>query len=141
MSYIFDTNIVSEFRKPRTHPNVQRWLDSTRPEQHHTSVLVIGELRHGIELKRRYDALQAGHMDRWLEAMIARLDGRILPVTLSIAEAWGHLGIPDPVPDIDGLLAATALVHGLVLVTRDDALLSLPSIRALNPFMYQQDQP
>ena len=141
MTYLFDTNVVSEFRKQRAHPNVQRWIDSTRPEQHHTSVLVIGELRHGIELKRRYDPLQARHMDIWLEAMISRLSGRIFPVTQRIAETWGHLGIPDPLLDVDAILAATALVHGLTLVTRDEALLSLKAIRAINPFMYHQEQP
>ena len=135
MTYLIDTNVISEFRKEhRSDPNVLRWIGATLPEEHHTSVLVIGEIRHGVELMRRRDPRQAEAMERWLAGMVAKYHGRILPIDDRVADAWGRLGIPDPVPDIDGLLAATALVHGLTLVTRDTALLSIGAIRAVNPF-------
>ncbi len=139
MSYLIDTNVVSEFRKERrADPNVLRWIDATLPSEHFTSVLVIGEIRHGIELMRRKDRQQAESMEAWLQGMIAKYGGRILPVDQRIADLWGRLGIPDPVPDIDGLLAATALAHGLTLVSRDKALLSLTALRTINPF---EDRP
>ena len=131
MNYLIDTNVISEFRKTRrANPNVLRWIEATLPSEHYTSVLVIGEIRHGIELMRRRDAPQAQAMEQWMHGMIAKYSGRILPVDQRIADAWGHLGVPD----IDGLLAATALVHDLTLVSRDNALLSLPVLRSINPF-------
>lgn len=135
MNYLIDTNVISEFRKVRrANPNVLRWIEATLPEQHFTSVLVIGEIRHGIELMRRRDVPQAQAMEQWMDGMIAKYAGRILPVDQRIANAWGYLGVPDPVPDIDGLLAATALLHDLTLVSRDNALLSLRELRSVNPF-------
>lgn len=135
MKYLIDTNVISEFRKAkRADPNVLRWIEATLPEEHYTSVLVIGEIRHGIELMRRRDAPQAQAMELWLSGMVARYAGRILPIDQRVADAWGRLGAPDPVPEIDGLLAATALVHDMTMVSRDNALLSLRELRSINPF-------
>ena len=135
MKYLIDTNVISEFRKnQRANANVLRWIKATLPEEHYTSVLVIGEIRHGIELMRRRDAPQAQAMEHWMDGMIAKYAGRILPVDQRIADAWGRLGVPDPVPDIDGILAATALVHDLTLVSRGNALLSMRELRSINPF-------
>lgn len=135
MNYLIDTNVISEFRKKRrANPHVLDWIDATLPEEHFTSVLVIGEIRRGVERIRRRDPGQAQTIEEWLFGMIARYEGRILPVDRNIAEAWGRLGWPDPVPDVDGLLAATALVHDLTLVSRDNALLTLDAIRSINPF-------
>ena len=135
MSYLIDTNVILEFRKEHhADPRVLRWIGATLPSEHHTSVLVIGEIRHGVELLRRRDPQQAHVIERWMNGMIVKYSSRILPVDGRVADAWGRLGIPDPVPDIDGLLAATALVHGLTLVTRYAALLSMGGVRAINPF-------
>ena len=135
MTYLIDTNVISEFRKEhRAHPNVLRWIGATLPAEHHTSVLVIGEIRHGVELMRRRDPRQAEAMELWMAGMIAKYGDRILPVDQRVADAWGRLGVPDPLPDIDGILAATALVHDLTLVSRNEALLSLRSVRSINPF-------
>ena len=136
MTFLIDTNIISELRKEqRADRAVLKWIASTVPEEHHTSVLVIGEMRRGVERMRRRDAAQANVLERWLHGMIDKYRGRILPVDARIADAWGRMGIPDPIPDIDGILAATALVHNLTVVTRDAHLLALKSIRSLNPFM------
>jgi toxin FitB len=83
--------------------------------------LALAEIRHGIELKRRNDPEQAKSLDRWLSQMRTRLGDRVLPIDEPVAEAWALLGIPDPLPLIDGLLAAAAKVHGLTLVTRNVA--------------------
>ena len=110
------------------------WRDSVDSEQLFSSVLVIGELRQGIQRVRRRDGRQAAALDRWLGLLKLEFEDRILPVTTPIAEAWGRLNVPDPLPAIDGLLAATALVHGLTLVTRDSARLEQSGISLLNPW-------
>ena len=120
MSWLLDTNIVSELRKgERANPGVRAWLAEAAEESLFTSVLVVGELRRGIESIRRRDVPSALALDRWLEAMTDGFADRILPIDREVAEQWGRLNVPDPVPTVDGLLAATALVHGLTLVTRN----------------------
>jgi toxin FitB len=135
LSYLLDTNVISELRKrERGHPGVVRWAAAVDPQELHTSVLVIGEIRRGIELKRRTDAAQAGALTVWLDKLRAGLGTRILPVDERIAEAWGRLGIPDPLPAIDGLIAATAIVHGLTVVTRNVADLARTGVTIFDPF-------
>jgi predicted nucleic acid-binding protein len=95
---------------------------------------VIGEIRRGIELKRRTDAAQALALDTWLDKMRAGLVGRIIPVEERIAEVWGTLGVPDAVPAIDGLLAATAIVHDLTVISRNLADLRRTTARLFDPF-------
>jgi toxin FitB len=135
VKFLVDTNIISEIRKgERAHPNVARWVAGTPVEDIGTSVLVFGEIRRGIELKRRYDPEQAKSLDRWFSRMRTRLGDRVLPIDEPIAEAWALLAIPDPLPLIDGLLAATAKVHGLTLVTRDVANIARRGVSYLDPF-------
>jgi predicted nucleic acid-binding protein len=135
LSYLIDTNVISELRKrERGHPGVVRWAASVDPQELHTSVLVIGEIRRGIELKRRVDTAQADALTLWLDKLRAGLGARILPVDERIAEAWGRLGIPDPIPAIDGLIAATAIVHGMIVVTRNVADLARTGVIVLDPF-------
>ena len=135
MKFLLDTNVISELRKrDRAHPNVVRWAARTAVEEIGTSVLVLAEIRRGIELKRRSDPQQAKSLDRWFSQMRMRLGERVLPVDEPVAEAWGLLGIPDPLPLIDGLLAATAKVHGLTLVTRNVADMATAGVLVLDPF-------
>jgi toxin FitB len=135
VKFLLDTNIISEIRKrDRAHPNVVRWVARTAVEDIGTSVLVLAEIRRGIELKRRSDPEQAKSLDRWFSQMRARLGDRVLPVDEPVAEAWALLGIPDPLPLIDGLLAATAKVHGLTLVTRNVADIAKTDVSLLDPF-------
>lgn len=135
MKYLLDTSVISEIRKrDRAHPNVARWVARTPVGEIGTSVLVLGEIRHGIELKRRSDPEQARSLDRWFAQMRARLGPRVLAVDEPVAEAWALLGIPDPLPLIDALLAATAKVHGLILVTRNVGHLAGVDVPRLNPF-------
>lgn len=135
MKFLLDTNIISEIRKrDRAHPNVVRWVARTPVEEIGTSVLVLGEIRHGIELRRRSDPEQAKSLDRWFSQMRTRLGDRVLPIDEPVADAWALLGIPDPLPLIDGLLAATAKVHGLTLVTRNVADIAVTGVPVLDPF-------
>lgn len=99
-----------------------------------TSVVVLAEIRRGIELKRRRDRAQAEALDLWYSQMRRGLADRITPVDETIAEAWAGLNVPDPLPFIDGLLAATAKVRGLTLVTRNTADVQHTGVKLFDPF-------
>jgi predicted nucleic acid-binding protein len=133
--YLVDTNVVSELRKGnRADPGVRDWISSVADEGLFLSVLVIGELRRGIERIARRDEASAEVLDRWLAGIAGEYEDRILPVDVIVAEEWGRINVPDPLPVVDGLLAATAIVHDLTLVTRNTAdITSSPAI-TLNPF-------
>jgi toxin FitB len=134
--YLLDTNIVSEIRKrERCHPNVRRWFAPLEDDAIFLSVLVVGEIRHGIELIRRRDEVAGRALDRWLKGLERRFEERILPVTVEICERWGRIGLDQPLPPIDGLLAATALHHGLTLVTRNTTHVERSGAEVLNPFV------
>lgn len=138
MKFLIDTNVISEIRKrERADANVIRWVNQTSVEDIGTSVLVLAEIRRGIELKRRSDPLQAKSLDRWLSQMRIRLADRVLPIDETIAETWTLLGIPNPLPLIDSLLAATAKVHGLILVTRNITDIESTGVELLDPFSTQ----
>ncbi|HEX5415945.1 MAG TPA: type II toxin-antitoxin system VapC family toxin, partial [Chloroflexota bacterium] len=98
------------------------------------SVLVVGEIRQGIERLRRRDPAQAGVFDAWLSQLQREYADHILPVSAGVAEEWGRLNVPDRLPVVDGLLAATAKVHGLTLVTRNIADVARTGVPLLNPF-------
>jgi toxin FitB len=135
LKFLLDTNIISEIRKrDRAHPNIARWVARTPVEEIGTSVIVLAEIRRGIELKRRRDPEQAKSLDRWFSQMRTRLADRVLPIDEPIAEAWARLAIPNPLPLIDGLLAATAKVHSLTLVTRNVADIAPAGVVFLDPF-------
>lgn len=135
MKFLLDTNVISEIRKrDRTDANVARWVARTPVTDMGTSVLVLAEIRHGIELLRRRDPEQAKSYDQWFSQMRAELADRVLPVDEPIAEAWALLGIPNPLPVIDALLAATAKVHGLTLVTRNVTQIAVTGVSLLDPF-------
>ncbi len=134
MTFLVDTNVISEARKPNGHPKVRAWFGSVRGIDLYLSVLVIGEIRQGIERLRRRDASQADVYEAWLARLRRDYADRILPITGDVAEEWGKINVPDPVPVIDGLLAATAKVHGLTLVTRNTTEIARTGVRLLNPF-------
>lgn len=135
MKFLVDTNVISEIRKrERADPNVIRWVNQTPAADIGTSVLVLAEIRRGIELKRRSDPLQAKSLDRWFSQMRTRLAERVLPIDETVAETWALLGIPNPLPLVDSLLAATAKVHGLTLVTRNIADIESTGVALLDPF-------
>ncbi len=136
MKFLLDTNIISEISKrERAHSNVARWVARTPPKDVGTSVIVLAAIRRGIELKRRSDPEQARSLDRWFTQMRTGLGDRVLPIDEPVGDAWALLSIPDPLPLIDGLLAATAKVHGLTLVTRNVSDVARTGISVLDPFL------
>ena len=133
--FLLDTNILSELRKgARADERVRSWFGLRDDADLFLSVLVAGELRQGVERVRLRDAAQAEHLDRWLRRLIDDYTERLLPVDERVAELWGRLNVPDPISTVDGLLAATAIVHGLTLVTRDVKPVQHTGARLLNPF-------
>ena len=135
MAYLLDTNVVSELRKGRRcETAVREWFDALDEGDAYLSVLVVGEIERGIERIRKRDPKSATRLRRWLSNLVTTFEDRILPVTLPIARAWGKMGAPNPIPTVDGLLAATAQVHGLVLATRNVTQVESLDIEWLNPF-------
>jgi hypothetical protein len=141
MDYLIDTNVLSEWRKgARANSCLVAWMNHV-PQMHlFLSVLVIGEVRCGIEGIRPRDATQAAALEVWLARISQTFEGRILPVTQQIAETWGRLSTPDPLSEVDGLLAATAIAHDLTLVTRNTRDVARTGVRLLNPFESQPDR-
>lgn len=115
--YLVDTNIVSEAR--RSTPQAVSWLRSVDPLSIHLSALTLGEIMRGIALKQRSDPKAATHLAEWLRKLRHDHGSRILPVTDQIAVEWGRIAAIRPRGDIDGLIAATAIVHDLIVVTRN----------------------
>lgn len=133
--FLLDTNIVSELRKrSRADVGLLSWLAENQAEEFWLSVLVVGELRRGVELVRRRDGVSAVALEEWLDSVVADYGDRIVPVTSGICERWARITVPDPLPVIDGLLAATAIEHDLVLVTRNVADVEGTPVRVINPF-------
>ena len=135
MSYLFDTNVLSELRKgKRANAGLAAWITDVAEDDLYLSVLVIGELRQGVERVRRRDVMAAARLERWLVGLVEAHADRILPLDVRICELWGRLNVPDPLPAVDGLLAATAIAHDLVLVTRNTRDVARTGVRTLNPF-------
>ena len=135
MSFLVDTNVVFELRKgARANPRVAAWFAGLAEEEVYLSVLTVGEIRNGIERIRRRDRRAATALDRWLRTLVRDYEDRLLPVDRAVAEQWGRLNVPDPVPVVDGLLAATAAVHSLVLATRNVKDLERTQVALFDPF-------
>ena len=135
MTYLLDTNVLSETRKRPPEAGVANWIAATPPDRLHVSVLTLGEIEQGIaRVRGRGDQNQASALDRWLRDVQAGFEDRVLPVTLPVAAAWGRQQYTRPLPVIDALLAATARVHSLTVVTRNVKDFELSGVRVLNPF-------
>jgi toxin FitB len=134
VTYLLDTNVVSEIRKPRPDPKVQAWLASVPEADLYLSVLVVGEIRQGVERLRRRDPARVAPYEAWLSELLRHFVDRLVPITAEVCEEWGRLNVPDPLPVVDGLMAATAKVRGWTFVTRNVADLARADVRLLNPF-------
>lgn len=135
MNFLIDTNIISEVRKKAAcDRNVASWYASIDDGDLYLSVLVTGEIRKGIELARRRDPAKAAALERWLKEVEAAFGDRILPVDRAVADEWGRMSAQRSIPVIDGLLAATARVHRMTVVTRNDADVAGLGAKVLNPF-------
>ena len=135
MSYLLDTNILSETVRRVPNKAVLAWLEKIPGDALFVSVLTLGEIRKGIESLA--DAKRREKLRLWLEHELpAWFEGRVLPIGLAVAERWGRLlaEVRRPVPSIDSLLAATALHHEIRLVTRNAADFHYPGLEVINPF-------
>lgn len=135
MSYLLDTNVVSELTRPEPDAHVVEWFNDTPDNALHLSVLTLGELRKGVEkcpAGKRKEALRL-----WLEnTLVDWFEDRLLPVSAAVADHWGRLlaNAGRPFPAIDSLLAATALYHNLRLVTRNRRDFEFDELIIINPW-------
>lgn len=135
MSYLLDTNVVSEPRRTRPAPQVEAWIRSVPKRDLYISALVLGEVRLGIErVRRRGDTRQAELFEIWLDDVRLRFADRVVPIDGAIAEVWGQIDAAAPTPAEDGLMAATAIVHGFTFVTRNVRHVARTGVRLLNPW-------
>ncbi len=139
--YLIDTNIISEARKGRrAHPGVQRFfadLTSSRSDAF-LSVITVGELRRGVErIRHRGDLPQAKRLEKWLNRIIDDFGDHILDIDADIAQTWGRLCTPHPENALDKLIAATALIHDLTVVTRNTRHFKDTTVQVLDPFRHR----
>lgn len=136
--YLLDTNVVSELRKIKTDradPHVKVWSDNQPLESTFLSVITVLELEHGTLLMERRDPGQGAMLRTWLDGQILReFDGRVLPVDMQIAKRCAALHVPDPCSFRDTLIAATALVHSMTVVTRNVSHFARSGVEVLNPW-------
>lgn len=135
--FLLDTNVVSELRRPeRADVRVRAWAAATPLELYAISVVTLQELERGTLLMERRNAQQGAVLRRWLEEeVVKRLVPRVLPIDTAIARLCARLHVPDPRPERDALIAATALVHGLTVVTRNTADFEPMGVQLLNPWL------
>jgi predicted nucleic acid-binding protein len=135
VTWLVDTNIISEVRKgARCHLAVAAWWSGVEDRDLFLSTLTIGEIRRGVEAVRTRDPDKARALEAWLQAIMQAFGPRILGIDAAVAESWGRISAIRSVPVVDALLAATASVHGLVLVTRNATDVAGLGVRVLNPF-------
>ena len=135
MNYLIDTNVISEIRKgARGNPNVERWYSGAVSNSLYLSVLVLGEIRKGVEKVRSRDPAQARALEQRLDQINEEFSDRILPIDLPVVDEWGRMNAIRPLSVIDSLLAATAKVHAMTLVTRKVLDMANVGVRVLNPF-------
>lgn len=131
--YLLDTNVVSELRKPRPHGAVVAWLQSTAEGDLHLSAVTLGEIQAGIELTREQDAAKASEIEAWLDLVAASYN--ILPIDGKTFRAWARMMHRKPGTLYeDAMIAATATVHKLTVVTRNVTDFSGFDVSLLNPF-------
>jgi toxin FitB len=135
VNYLIDTNIISELRKgAKCDRNVAVWFESIVDADIYLSVLVLGEIRRGIERARPKDPAPARALEKWLTDVVNSFAERILPIDQMVADEWGRMSAKRPLSTTDALLAATAKVHGMTLATRNIVDVADLGADVLNPF-------
>lgn len=136
--YLLDTNVVSELRKAKSgkaNKNVIAWAKDISPSSLFLSVITVLELETGILLVERRDPSQSAILRSWLEAhVLTTFSERILPIDVAVAQRCAKLHVPDPRSDRDAIIAATALVHGMTVVTRNTSDFDQTGVEILNPW-------
>jgi toxin FitB len=135
VSFLLDTNVISELAKRRPSAAVMDWLQTVESVDLFLSVITLGEIRKGIERKRKADGLAADALEAWFATLVLRYRSRILSFDEESADRWGRIMAINPnLPVEDGQLAATALRHDLILVTRNLRHVEMTGVRLFNPF-------
>lgn len=137
MTYLLDTNVISELRKPkhRSNPHVRGWVQATKGSAYFLSVITVLELEIGVARAERKDSRQGQALRRWLEErVLVAFEHHILPVDLAVVRQAARLHSPDPRPERDALIASTALVYGLTVVTRNVRDFVDTGVRVINPW-------
>ncbi len=134
MSFLLDTNVVSEFRRKSPDPNVVSWIATVDPADLFVSALTLGEIAKGIALRVEQGSMQATALAQWLVETRLAFTDRIVAIDADIAEAWGRLNARRTLPVVDGLLAATVLVRDMTLVTRNVRDIAGTGVPVLNPW-------
>ncbi|AAW59620.1 type II toxin-antitoxin system VapC family toxin [Gluconobacter oxydans] len=141
--FLLDTNVVSELRKVRAgraDPNVARWAEQVEAETLFLSAITVMELDVGVMRIERRDPAQGSVLRNWLENyVLPEFSNRVLPVDLAVARRCAHLHVPDPGPERDTLIAATGLVHGMTVVTRNTDDFRYSGVPLLNPWKARHD--
>jgi predicted nucleic acid-binding protein len=138
VSLLLDTNVVSEIRRGRD-PHVRAWAAAINDIEVHLSVMTLGEIRTGIELLRSRDPAQAEVFNRWLAELRARFAERIVAIDARVAEEWGRLNAAARCNTVDSLIAATARVHGFIVVTRNTDDFKDCGVPLINPWQPRDD--
>ena len=134
MTFLLDTNVVSEVRRKRADARVLSWIGRADPAALWISVLTLGEIAKGATQCAVRDRAQAAIYYQWLDQLRLHYADRMIAVDADIAVAWGHLAAKRVLPIVDGLLAATALARGMTLVTRNERDVADLGVRLLNPW-------
>ncbi|MGH3415545.1 MAG: type II toxin-antitoxin system VapC family toxin [Actinocrinis sp.] len=139
--YVLDTNVLSETVRRNPHPNVIAWIESVPDHRLHTSVIVIGELRRGVQRQARTNLPAARRLDAWLDEVVDSyaFGERLLPVSLQDAFAWGRITADEKLPHVDALIAAQALSRDWTVVTRNVKDFERSGVRLLNPFEFDPE--
>jgi predicted nucleic acid-binding protein len=135
VNVLADTNVISDLKRGhRAAPRVAAWFAALRPENVFTSVIVLGEIGRGIELLKRRDKPQGALLEQWYASVRQRLGNRVLPVDEPVMAIWARISVPDMLPAYDGLIAATAIAHGLAIATRDVRGYRSTGAKVINPW-------
>lgn len=132
--YLLDTDVVSELRKPGRNENVTAWIEPVAPADLFLSLITVVEIERGIERQRHNDPMFARDLDIWLYAILRLYGERVLPITINVARRWGKLSAQIGNTNLDLGIAATALEHGLTVVTRNVAHYERTGVAIVNPF-------
>lgn len=137
MSYLLDTNVISELRRPkqRAARPVRAWAERQITHELSVSVITVMEIEIGVARLERRDDAQGAVLRHWFDGeLLEAFEGRVLPIDLDVVRQAAKLHVPDPRPERDALIAATALTHGLTVVTRNTADFEPLGVRVLNPW-------